>query len=351
MIATRVDVPPRRQASLADRLAQTCLFAALLLSHSPAALANELPLPIRISKPSLTVRAEAGLEDLATRVAEQAPSVLTAINEDLAGLPRPPRVEIRLVKRAADIGRAAPAGRGPPNWADGVAYSDVGVVVIATRRGANSISVDGVVAHELAHLALDAALGDRAPRWLHEGFAYLHSSDWSFARLRTLTGMAWSGNTIPIHELDDRFPARKNDATRAYAQSYDFVVFLARRGRYHDRFDDGDRWTFRAFLAAIAAGSDVYSAAREAYGASLDELYAEWYQSLRQRYLLLPVGLFAMGIWVIAALLLIAGYLRKRRLNRIKLARWAEEERTEAAASVKIDPGDALPQVDSTRAD
>ncbi len=356
MSATVDDAPPRPIGlanQRARRLALAWCALLLLVSSSPAAVAAELslPLPVRITGPNVTVRAEAGLEDLAQRVAAGAPAVLKAIYEDLPDLRRPPRVEIRLVKRAADVARAAPPGRGAPTWADGVAYADVGVVVIATRRGANPIAVEGVVAHELAHLALDAALGNRAPRWLHEGFAYLHSSDWSFARLRTLTGMAWSGNTIPIHELDQRFPARKNDAARAYAQSYDFVVFLARRGRYPDRFDDGDRWTFRAFLATIADGRDVYSASEEVYNASLEELYAEWYESLRQRYLLLPVGLFTLGVWVFAALLLIAGYLRKRRLNRIKLALWDEEERTAAAASVKIGSGDNYHQVDSTRAD
>jgi len=186
-------------------------------------------------------------------------------------------------------------------------------------------------------MALDAALGDRAPRWLHEGFAYLHSSDWSFARLRTLTGMAWSGNVIPIHELDYRFPAREHEASRAYAESYDFVVFLAQRGRYPDHRDDGDRWTFRAFLAAIADGLDAYGAAREAYNASLDELFQEWYQTLRQRYLLLPVGMVALGVWVFAAILLVLGFLRRRRQNRRKLALWeAEEAAIDAAASGKI---------------
>jgi hypothetical protein len=61
------------------------------------------------------------------------------------------------------------------------------VVVVAAHRDGRLIDVDNVVAHELAHIALGAALRGRAPRWLNEGLAYLHSSDFSMARARTLS--------------------------------------------------------------------------------------------------------------------------------------------------------------------
>jgi hypothetical protein len=334
-----------RRGRLAAPLA--ALVAVTVAGGAAPGHAQGLALPVRVEREGLTVRGEAGLERLAADVAARAPAILAAIDDDLAGLPRPLRIEIRLVKSADAIAAASPIGARPPAWADGVAYSRQGVVVIATRRGATSIPVRSVVAHELAHLALDAALGDRAPRWLAEGFAYLHSSDWSFARLRTLTGMAWTGRTIPLDLLDQSFPARQDAAARAYAESYDFVVFLARRGRYPDHHDDGNRWAFRAFLAAIAAGQDVHGAAREAYSASLDELFEEWYQNLRQRYLLLPIGLVALGIWVIAAVLLILGYLRRRRQNRRKLARWEAEEASRSssdpAASGRMEETDPSP--------
>ncbi len=325
---------PRWRSALI-RLALALALACALAGYASAEAV--MPLPARAEAPGITVRGESGLEKLVKEVARHAPAALAGIRADLPPLTRTPHVEIRLVKRSRDLTRASPPGYRAPAWAAGVAYSNAGVVVVATRREAQPIDVEQVVRHELAHMALDAALGDRAPRWLHEGFAYLHSSDWSFARLRTLTGMAWSGHVIPIHELDYHFPEREYEANRAYAQSYDFVVFLAQRGRYPDHRDDGDRWTFRAFLAAIANGLDVYGAAREAYHASLDELFAEWYQSLRQRYLLLPVGLVALGVWVFGAILLVLAYFRRRRQNRRKMAQWeAEEAAIEAAASGKI---------------
>jgi hypothetical protein len=199
-------------------------------------------------------------------------------------------------------------------------------VVVATKREASPIDVHNVVIHELAHLALGAALGGRAPRWLDEGFAYLHSSDWSFARVRTLTGMVWTGDVIPLDEIERRFPAAESEVHRAYAQSYDFVAFLAKRGRYPDTADDGDRWPFQRFLILIGEGHDVYDASLEAFGAPLHDLFDEWRQDLRSRYMLLPIGMFALGVWVLAALLLIAAYIRKRRQNRTRLDEWERQE-------------------------
>lgn len=315
------------------RAVVAALVAALsLLLLSSRALAQQLPLPVVESADGITVRAEADMERVARRVLRDAPKVLDAIYADLRGLQRPPRIEIRLVKDSANLSAAAPAGRGAPAWAAGVAYSDQGVVVVATRRGAESINVDQTVAHELAHLSLDAAIGDRAPRWLHEGFAYLHSSDWSFERLRTLTGMAWTGDVIPIRDLERRFPSHEQAAGRAYAQSYDFVAFLADRGRSADTDaadTDANRWAFRSFLAAIAEGQSVDQAARHAFRADIDALFEEWYEDLRQRYMLLPAGMFSLLVWVVAALLLVLGYIRKRRQNRQRLAVWAAQEAAE----------------------
>lgn len=285
---------------------------------------TELPLPVTVRRGPVLVRAETGMEDLARETAARAAPALAAIAEDLAGLDVPRRVEVRLIKRAEDLARAAPPGRGAPRWAIGVAYPDEDVVVVAFRRGPLPADVHATVRHELAHLALDAALGDRAPRWLHEGFAYLHSSDFSLERASTLTGMAWSGDVIPLSELDRGFPAEELPASRAYAQSYDFVAFLAKRGRNSD--DRGNRWPFRSFLAAAAAGAPLDRAARDSFAAGLSDLFDEWRETLRQRYLMMPVGLFAALIWVAAALLLILGYLRKRRIARRTLARWAIEE-------------------------
>jgi len=302
------------------------VIVGLLLALPATAAAQDLALPIRIERGGVIVRAEAEMSRLANRVADTAPAKLKSIEFDLDRLPRPPRIEIRLVKKSSDMSRASPPGYRVPKWAAGVAFPRVGVVVVATRRGPDDINVNKTVAHELAHLALGAALRGRAPRWLDEGFAYLHSSDWSMARWRTLVGMAWTGNVIPWRELDASFPAEEQEAAKAYAQSYDLVAFLAQRGIHKHTDDDGDRWPFQRFLALIANGASPDDAARVAFLSSMDELHAEWYQRLRERYLLVPVGLFALGIWVVGAVLVIIAFVRRRRDNRRRMATWPDDD-------------------------
>ncbi|ACY17360.1 peptidase MA family metallohydrolase [Haliangium ochraceum] len=275
----------------------------------------------------LVVRAEAGMEALAQQALSRAPGTLERLARSLEGLPRPASIDIRLVRDTGDLGGAAPPGRGAPEWARGVAYPDLGVTVVATRRAHESIDVLRVLDHELAHLALGAALGGRAPRWLDEGFAFLNASEMSPGRMQTLVGMAWSGDTASLAQLERMFHSGELTVDRAYAQSYDFVAFLARRGRYPDVHDDGDRWPFQQFLSHIAAGLEPGAAARAAYGVGLGTLLQEWRVDLQQRYMLVPASLFAAGVWVLAALLLVVGFVRRRRRNRNILARWDLEER------------------------
>ncbi len=297
--------------------------------------ANDPPnieLPIQIHRGRITVRAQAGMESMAGKIADRAPGYLREISDDLPNLDVPKRIEIRLVRNSSSLPAAAPPGHSAPSWASGVAYSDYGVVTIAHYNGTALTDPLSVTAHELSHLALGAALHNRAPRWLNEGFAYLHSSDWSMERTQVLVGMAWSGSTIPLRDLDRRFPAEEIEVHRAYAQSYDFVAFLARRGRYTDKKDEGDRWPFRTFLGRIAQGDDVDDAALKAYGTSLVVLNAEWYEDLRTRYMLIPASLIGLFLWCFAALLLIIGYIRKSRQAKKILAQWEHEEALRAEA-------------------
>jgi hypothetical protein len=294
-------------------------------SPEPAGEPAALDLPVVVQGAGVVVRAEAGLDALARQAAERAPEQLARVGLDLAGLPMPGMIELRLVKRTEDLARAAP-GRRAPEWARGVAYPELGVAVVATRRAHESIDALRVVDHELSHLALGAALRGRAPRWLDEGFAFLHAAEESPARTQLLVGMAWTGNTASLSELEQMFRGSTATVDRAYAQSYDLVAFLAHRGRYPDRYDDGDRWPFQQFLAAIAAGATPEDAARTAYGAGLGQLFGEWHEDLRQRYLLIPASLFMLGLWVLAAILLVLGAARRRSVNRSILDRWEQEE-------------------------
>jgi hypothetical protein len=273
----------------------------------------------------VTVRAPQDLKRRAAQLASIAEEALARIATDLPGLRPPGPIEVRLVENAEDLQRVAPEGRGAPSYAVGVAYPDLGVVSVAVRRGAQLQDTEGTLRHELAHIALGVALGD-VPRWLHEGFAYQHSAEWSWERTETLAGMVWFHSIIPLEQLDRSFPAQEMATHRAYAESYDFVGYLSRRGRWEDVSDDGDRYPFRRFLAEVARTSDLDRAAIAAFGRPIADLFEEWQEDLQNRLMFAPVGLFALSIWLVAAILLVLAWMRRKRQGRATLERWTKEE-------------------------
>jgi hypothetical protein len=326
------DQQAHRDADVVDDViapAVRCTVAAVMLLAGLAgsAAAREIALPEVGRVGRVTVRAEDGAGAPARRIAAQAGPALDSVETDLPGLPHVAEVEVRVVRHAADLAAIAPPGRGAPTWAIGVAYPDLGVVVLALRaRDGSLVDVDRTLTHELAHLALGRALGGREPRWLTEGFAYLHSADFSLPRMTTLAGAVWRRELIPLGSLEAAFPAREDEAALAYAEAYDFVAFLARRGRYADPADDGDRDALRWFLADLAAGLSPDAAALEVFGRDLHQLEDEWRVSLRERLLLVPLSALGGLVWVLGAVLLVAAFLRRRSQRRRRLAAMAEEE-------------------------
>jgi hypothetical protein len=145
-------------------------------------------------------------------------------------------------------------------------------------------------------------------------------------RTETLAGMAWMHGIIELDDLDRTFPDGELPANRAYAESYDFVGFLAQRGRWDDPSDDGDRWPFRRFLRALGQGSELDAAAKLAFGKPIHALFDEWRSDLSSRYMLAPIGLLGFALWVLCAVLLAMAWWRRRRQNRRRIAEWDLED-------------------------
>jgi len=310
------------------------LVVARVATASPNATMGEPP--HAASRVTVTTN-DPGLEPVAHQLQLAAEDTLARISADLTDLPQPKQIRVELVRDSAQLATIEPT-RGAPPWAIGIAYPDLGVVGVAMRRGAQVEDPMTTLRHELGHVALGAALGDRAPHWLHEGFAYQHSGEWSMDRAETLAGMAWFHGVIPIAELDRNFPSEESPAQRAYAESYDFVGFLSRRGRWEDPDDDGDRWPFRRFLAEIGHGADLDTAALHQFGKPLGALFDEWRDDLQRRYFTAPIGLFGLALWVACALLLAFAWWRRRRINRRRIAQWERDERTRDDEAPRLRP-------------
>ncbi len=285
------------------------LLVALLGWIAPAAAAPTL-VPTA-SRGRITVYAEPGLEDTASLLASNAEAALERIRADLVDLPSPQAIEVRLVRDARDLAEVAPAGRGAPEWAVGVAYPDLGIISVAMRRGAAAVDPLSTLKHELGHIALGVAIAIARRTGCMRNFAYQDSGEWSWARTETLRGHQLSAASSRRSELDRIVPAQEA-SNCAYAQSYDFVGYLSRRGRWEDKQDDGDRWAGLKFFTAV--GQTAIDAAVKARSAVRSmSLFEEWRSRITTRYMLVPIGLFGLAVWIVCAILLALAFVGQRR--------------------------------------
>jgi len=65
----------------------------------------------------IEVKAEAGLEDQASLLADEAAAWLDEISRDLPDLPKPDHLTLQVVRDASSLASVAPAGAGAPSGA------------------------------------------------------------------------------------------------------------------------------------------------------------------------------------------------------------------------------------------
>jgi hypothetical protein len=217
----------------------------------------------------------------------------------------------------------APRGAPYPEYAEGVAYSELGLVLLTlTPRHPNeAFDLVHVFRHELAHVALHDAVGvHRIPRWFNEGFAVMASGETSFERMWVLSSATISDRLLPLSQVERSFPNDESKVSVAYAQAADVVRFLVRRE---------DRHRFRGLVRELSLGRSLDFAAREAYGVDLVTLEHEWREEVAKRYTFWPVLLSGTAIWAAVLGLFVWGWRKRRARSRATLKRWARDEARE----------------------
>ena len=176
-----------------------------------------------------------------------------------------------------------------------------------------SLSVDGMV-HEMTHLYVDEAIegpGVRVPSWLNEGLAMYFESG-PRGRDRILARAAVGNRLIPLRSMG-AVPGRPDDIRTFYAQSWSIVRYLI-DGHGEEGMSD--------LLAEIGDGAPVEAAVQTVYGKSLEEIDAEWRNSLARRTSLFPrpdPGTFGTSMLIgaaMAAAMLAVGFRWLKRLVR-----------------------------------
>jgi hypothetical protein len=230
-------------------------------------------------------------------------------------------VHVRVARTPFEMTTLAPEGAPYPKYASGVAYSEIGLVLLTLDPGqaGSMYDVGEVFRHELAHLALGDAIvdSDRVPHWFNEGLAVHLSGESSLVRMKTLTTATLAGRLIPLSQLDRGFPADAMSAEVAYAEAADVVRFLLRQE---------DRERFPALIARLRNGEPFASALSDAYGVDLWTLEHEWHEDVAKRYSFLPVFFSGSLIWIGVLVLFALAWRRRRRQSKETLERWAREE-------------------------
>ncbi|WP_082342660.1 peptidase MA family metallohydrolase [Vulgatibacter incomptus] len=251
--------------------------------------------------------------------------------ERLIGLPDGGPVEIRVGHGREEFRALQPGTRPAPGWAAGVAYPDLGLVVLDTQASSRSGDVRSVLRHELAHVALARVVRGRIPHWLTEGFALLYADEWTLSRSTVLARASAARALIPLEEIDRSWPRSPSDVDLAYAQSASIVAYLASA--------EGGR-PFRALIASLTRGTAMDDAVIEAYGQPLLVQEIAWKKTLRARYAWLPLFLDHELLWGWAAVVLMIGAWRVRRRTRRRIEAMEDGPDLELEATVPSSPGE-----------
>jgi hypothetical protein len=245
------------------------------------------------------------------------------------------KFELRVAAAPSEMARLAPMEQIPSNAA-AVAFSQASLVVMSAASPVSSAppDIEVLLRHELAHLALDEALGGQpAPRWLHEGFAVHFSGEDAAARAAILTVASLECELAPLDDLDALFPAEEAPRGVAYAEAPALARFLAAPPN-HERFVDmlARLRSGEACGAAPSCSGAFEAAASAAYGEGLGDLDLRFRKDVARRYSFVPVFTAATLLWVLvaAAVLLRRAWARRALLAAARLA--AEASRGPAGA-------------------
>ncbi len=272
------------------------------------------------------LRYEPALEDDAVELARQIPAWWSAIERPLAR-DVDDAVTIHLVDHAGRVAEAT----GMPRWVAGVARPEAGEIVIA-RHGPDGARTDleQLLKHEMAHVILHRASGGaELPRWFHEGVAESVTGGISLSRSQTLAQAVFGPGVPDLDRLEAQFRGRDGpDAALAYAAARDLVEFL----RAHEaRTTDAHGAALRQAMFELRAGRDFDDAMGRAFGAPLPELVKTWRDGLPTRFVwfaLIAGGGLPMAL---ALPLVLAAWVRRRRIIGAAWARLAAEDELDRA--------------------
>ncbi len=240
-------------------------------------------------------------------------SLLTAAAER-DSFPWLPRPRARVVIAVAPDERRFREWIGPaaPEWGAAIAFPAQRTIIMQGRTAGSDAGDPRVVVlrHELAHLALDEALGDLPPRWFHEGYASVAAGEWGREEVLA-TSVALLVRGMPtLDSLDATFAGGASRADAAYALAHRAVAELAAL--------DPERG-LTLFFQYWRETRSLEVSIRRAFGVTQAQFEERWRQRTRRQYGALAI---AADLSLAAALLMLVVvplYVARRRRDRRRL--------------------------------
>ena len=234
-----------------------------------------------------------GHEALATALAEAADRA-----GPWPGLPDSVRPPVRIFVAASGAQFDSLVAGRLPAWGAGAAFPGMRTVVVQAGRDPFR-----VLRHELAHLALHAAVR-RAPLWLDEGYAARAAGEWDRLAALRVNWVVALGRVPTLRGLSLELRGSAARAEVGYALATSAVLLLERLG--------GKRG-LTPLLAALASTGDLDRALRQAHQLSLDQFERRWQEDLRRRFGWLALAGSFTALWAMVLGVVGGLWLRRRR--------------------------------------
>ena len=229
-----------------------------------------------------------------------------------AGLEMPPAIRVTLVPNADADARTV------PDWIAGLAFGDHDIVIFPERVLSYPYdSIESVLRHEVAHLALNArAGGGEVPRWFHEGVATSVDAGWrTAAQLQLLVTMLRRPDTAALTRL---FVSESQTEThQAYLLSALLVDHV--RERYGAAVPG-------AIARRVASGTPFDEAFRAETGVTPDRAADEAWAGYRRWTEWVPAVTSPSAAWVAIIVLALAAFAAQRRRRLRRRRQWDEED-------------------------
>ncbi|MFH1891692.1 MAG: hypothetical protein ABIK83_03310 [Candidatus Zixiibacteriota bacterium] len=241
--------------------------------------------------------------------------------EEILGDTVAPRISVHIVDTRQEFNQMIRGGM--PDWGVGCAIPSRNLIVVLSSRSSEyEQSFAEILRHEWGHIALRHKIGSAyLPRFLDEGFAMDFAGQWNTGLAVTLAKAQLMGTLFRLRSIDRVNFFNSSEAQIAYAQSYQAMKYIS------SAYDNS---SFLILLDQLKRGISLDPAMYSAIGADFDTFESEYTKYLEQHYSWLLIFSDMTFVWIGLALLIVVGFLLKKRRGRDTIKRWEEEEKYES---------------------